>query len=172
MAIKDFTTLSKDLRKVQDIIGSKEYLQQAANYVMAAAKLLAPTGESGDLRKSISVTITEAPAELTAHIGSWLEYAIYVEVGTGPKGAANHAGISPDIQPAYTMSPWWVHESQIPPGTGEKYHWYSIETDQGTFYQVTGQPARPFLYPALKDNEQVIGDLLAGSWEKAIRGAT
>ena len=80
-------------------------------------------------------------------------YAGYVEMGTGPKGEANHSGISPVVNPSYTQNPWWIHESQIDKGLAERYHWFYIETEDGRFYQCTGQPAQPFMYPALKNNE-------------------
>lgn len=167
---KSIGTLAKDIYEVKNIVGDPRYMHQAALYVQGAARRRAPA-DMGTLRNSISVAVVENPGQLVAHIGTNLEYALYVELGTGPKGAADHFGISPDIQPAYTMSPWWIHESQVPPGTGEKYHWFYITTKEGRFYQVTGQPAQPYLYPALKDNEQEIGNLLAEGWEKAIRKA-
>ena len=89
-------------------------------------------------------------------------YAPHVEFGTGPKGQANHAGISPNSSGSYVQSPWWIHESQIEGGreTAEKYHWFSIDTEEGRFYQSTGQPARPFMYPALKDNEDTVVEII------------
>ena len=72
-------------------------------------------------------------------------YAMYVEMGTGPKGAANHAGISPVASPAYTMSPWWIHESQVDKEAAEEYHWFYLDTPDGRFYQCTGQSAQPFM---------------------------
>ena len=38
--------------------------------------------------------------------------------------------------------------------TAEKYRWFYIDTPKGRFYQCSGQPAHPFMYPALKDNEE------------------
>ena len=31
-----------------------------------------------------------------------------------------------------------------------------IDTPEGRFYKCSGQPAQPFLYPALKDNEKEV----------------
>ncbi|HEM5164059.1 TPA: HK97 gp10 family phage protein, partial [Streptococcus suis] len=69
------------------------------------------------------------------------------EFGTGPKGAANHAGISPNVSVSYRSTPWYVHESQIDVGP---YRFQKI----GEFYKMFGQVAQPYLYPALKDNEE------------------
>ena len=165
---KPIGALARDIYEVKNIVGNPQYLYDAANYVQAAAKDLAPA-DSGDLRQNIQVTVTKDVGAIVAHIGTRLEYALYVELGTGPRGAADHSGISPDISPTYSTSGWWIHESQIPAGTAEKYHWTTITTKQGKFYKCDGQPAQPYLYPALKDNEQTIGELLAEGWGQAIR---
>jgi len=165
---KPIGALARDIYEVKNIVGNPQYLYDAANYVQRAAKLLAPA-DSGDLRQNIQVTVTKDVGAIVAHIGTRLEYALYVELGTGPRGAADHSGISPDISPTYSTSSWWIHESQVPAGTAEKYHWTTITTKQGKFYKCDGQPARPYLYPALKDNEQTIGELLAEGWGQAIR---
>lgn len=79
-----------------------------------------------------------------------------MEFGTGPRGREDHAGISPNVSPSYTQKPWWIHESQIDARTAEKYGWFHIDTPEGRFYQCSGQAAQPFMYPALKNNEQKI----------------
>ena len=92
------------------------------------------------------------------------KYGPYVEFGTGPKGQENHEGISPDTTPVYTQSPWWIHEgsgpNEVDRATAEKYGWFYIDTPEGRFYQCTGQPAQPFLYPALKNNEKQIEQVI------------
>lgn len=165
---KPIGALARDIYEVKNVVSDPQHLYNAANYVQAAAKLLAPA-DSGELRQSIQITVTNDVGAIVAHIGTRLEYALYVEMGTGPRGAANHSGISPDINPTYSTSSWWIHESQVPAGTAEKYHWTTITTKQGKFYKCDGQPAQPYLYPALKDNEQTIGELLAEGWGQAIR---
>ena len=94
--------------------------------------------------------------------------APYVEFGTGPKGQADHAGISPDVTPVYSQSPWWIHESQVDRTIAERYRWFYIDTPQGRFYQCTGQPAHPFMYPALHDNEDKIMENMSASFKADI----
>jgi HK97 gp10 family phage protein len=62
-------------------------------------------------------------------------HAMYVEFGTGPVGAANHAGTSPNVGVSYTLRKSWVYNKD------------------GKFYRTSGQPARPYMYPAAKMNE-------------------
>ena len=61
----------------------------------------------------------------------------YIEFGTGPVGAANHSGVSPNIPLTYHPTSWAYHS--------EEYGWVTTK----------GQPAKPFLYPAAKQNESV-----------------
>ena len=74
-----------------------------------------------------------------------------------------HAGISPEVTPVYTQQPWWIHESQIDRRVAEKYRWPYMDTPDGRFYRCSGNPAYPFLYPAMKDNEEQILKVLGGS---------
>ena len=124
-------------------------------YVQAAAKLLCPVSQ-GELRNSIRSSVQRVDDQVVGTVYTNKVYAAYVEFGTGPKGEADHAGISPAISPSYSQSPWWIHESQIDKETAERYHWFYLDTPDGRFYQCTGQPAQPFIYPALKDNEERI----------------
>lgn len=120
--------------------------------------------QTGELRESI-YTSMEGEGEIVRGVCyTNKSYAPYVEFGTGPAGQAHHEGISPEVAVAYTQSPWWIHEgsgpNEIDRETAEFYHFFHIDTPQGRFYQCTGQPARPFLYPALKNNEERIMQII------------
>ena len=168
---KPISSLYADLVKVSGVFNDPKPLNTAALAVQDQARALAHGGRytTGHLANSIMIAFTEEPNQRTAHIGTNVEYAIYVEFGTGPKGQANHAGISPDVKPTYRQSPWWIHESQVDSEAARVYHWFFVETDQGRFYRVTGQPARPFLYPAVHNQEKRIANLLEGAYQKEIR---
>lgn len=126
--------------------------------------------ETGELRNSIHVSDEViGKNEVVGTCFTNKSYAPYVEFGTGPKGQANHAGISPNVPVAYSQSPWWIHESQIDKGLAEKYHWFYIDTKDGRFYQCNGQPARPFMYPALKNNEEKITRLIANDIKEQLK---
>lgn len=126
--------------------------------------------ETGELRNSIHVS--DEVIGKNKVVGTCFtnkSYAPYVEFGTGLKGQANHAGISPNVPVACSQSPWWIHESQIDKGLAEKYHWFYIDTKDGRFYQCNGQPARPFMYPALKNNEEKITRLIANDIKEQLK---
>lgn len=112
-----------------------------------------PGVSSGELRGSI---FTEVHQDADATIGSVYtnkEYAPYVEFGTGPVGQANHAGISPAVPVAYVQEGWV---------------WPDVE---GGFHYTEGQPAQPFMYPALKTMEDHVVKALAADLQAGIKKA-
>ena len=156
------------LDRVTATVNDPKFLKEAGEYVQTAAKLLAPA-DSGYLRNSIFLDVSNTDNGMEANVFTNLQYAPYVELGTGPRGAANHDGISPNVTPAYTMDPWWIHESQIDEAVAERYGWFYIDTEAGRFYRCEGQPAQPFMYPALHDNTKTILDILKRGIKEAIK---
>ncbi len=143
---------------------------KAIGYVQAAAKENCPTGD-GELRSSIftKVEIQNCGESAQGICYTNKSYGPYVEFGTGPKGQEDHSGISPHVDVAYSQSPWWIHESQIDRSTAEKYHWFYIDTKDGRFYQCSGQPAHPFMYPALKNHEDDVVNIIQDDIRRQLR---
>ncbi len=168
---KTIVTLAQDLKAIQQDIANTQHLKNAAVFIRDRAADLAPDGD-GALSQSIRYSIDGSDEQIVIHVGTSLAYALYVEFGTGPKGQKNHQGVSPDVPVTYQAEPWWIHESQVPPGTAERYHWFSIQTKEGKFYRVSGQAAQPYLYPAIKNNEKYISSLIVDGWKTAIRRHT
>lgn len=136
------------LSKLSDLSEIEDEVMQAVDvcgeFVRDDARLRVPV-DTGDLRKSIDHTTEKtADREIVSTVHTNSDHAVYVEFGTGPVGAANHAGVSPEVDVTYTMEKW---RGKIPGLVSE--------TDAGIRY-IAGQPAQPYLYPALKDNEDQI----------------
>lgn len=163
MSLEGFESLMKKLSKLEN---SKEVLKKgmglAVKKVQGDAKDLAPV-DQGQLRNSIYTKVEEKDDEVTGIVYTNVEYAPYVEFGTGPKGMAAPKDLPPEIesQLVYRNDMWWIHESQIDKRVAEKYKFIKIETEQGIFYGTYGQKPQPFMYPALKQNQEVILKYLA-----------
>ena len=97
--------------------------EQAEGY----AKDLAPV-DTGNLRNSISHTVDED--EPAAYIGSNVEYAAYVELGTGKYTDGGRP------------TPWVYQDDN------GKWHW------------TAGNPAQPFLKPAVADHPQTYRNII------------
>ena len=137
--------------------------------VRNAAVLLCPVNH-GELRQSIRTDVKEENGCVRGICYTNKKYASYVEFGTGPNGEASHEGISPNVQPTYTQHGWWFPGDNLPPADGDLYHWPKSESGDGhVFYYTNGQAAQPFMYPALKMNENIINMNLATALKAEIR---
>lgn len=147
--------LERKIAELQKVAGKniEGAIKSGCRVVQAQAKLLCPV-DHGELRQSIHVTTEKQESgNISGIVYTDKAYAMYVEFGTGPVGEKNHDFVSPSVNVAYTLAPWWIHESVVDKKTAEKYKCFSIETKDGIFYQVTGQPAQPFMYPALHSSK-------------------
>lgn len=158
--------LISDLEKLSKVDTYKAVVK-GIKTVQAEAKSLCPVGD-GELRSSIYTSQETTSETVRGSCYTNKSYAAYVEFGTGPKGQANHQGISPDVDVAYTQNPWWIHESQIGRKTAEKYGWSYIDTPKGRFYQCFGQKAHPYMYPALKNTESKVERFFQEAVEKQL----
>jgi len=104
--------------------------EQAEGY----AKDLAPV-DTGNLRNSISHTVDED--EPAAYIGSNVEYAAYVELGTGKYTDGGRP------------TPWVYQD------------------DNGNWHWTAGNPAQPFLKPAVADHAQTYSNIIKDELENA-----
>lgn len=124
--------------------------------VQRNAVLLCPVNH-GELRQSIKTKVETTEGMVIGTTYTNNKHAVFVEFGTGPVGQDNHEGISPEVNPIYSQSGWWFPGDKITPQDAEKYHWPSMTTDDGkTLYFTQGQPAHPFMYPALKGIEDIV----------------
>ena len=134
-----FEDNSKKIKKALMEV-SEQALEEAALLVEGQAKALAPV-RTGELRDKIDHNIKTADGMKMAQIGSPLQYAIYVEYGTG-EHATNGAG----------RKGGWVYKGP-----------------DGKFYFTRGMKAQPFLLPAFRRNkkniENIIGIKLSSSFK-------
>lgn len=146
-------------------------VRQGTHLVQAAAKADAPVGD-GQLRGSIQADVKVDGDRVEGSVSTNAEHAVYNEFGTGPVGQASDKSALPAEIVArlhYRQDGWWIHESQIDASTAEKYHFKRIETSDGVFYYTEGQPARPFMYPALEKNRKKVLDLTKQSLRRDIQ---
>lgn len=107
-------------------------LQEAGEVVRKDAVLNIRNNRSVDTGRLMG-SITANVKGNSAEIGTNVEYAPYVEFGTGAKG---------DKSVAHTTRKSWTYYSG------------------GQFFTTSGQPPKPFLVPALKDNRDKIKQLI------------
>lgn len=110
-------------------------------FIKSAIKTNAPV-DLGFLRDSIDYQIKKEGARVVGIIGSPLQYAIYVEFGTG-EFAENSAG----------RKGGWVYQDP-----------------SGEWYFTWGQEPNPFMRDAFRDNKQQIAEILGEEFKVTFPG--
>lgn len=130
--------LDNVLNRLDNVLGVEQVeknVQKACAIVERAAKQNAPKG-TGELRRSIASRVEVNGDDITGLVFSPLEYAPYVEYGTGLFAEG---------------------------GNGRKDVPWNYQDDKGEWHSTSGMKPRPFLRPALEDNRtEVISALKEG----------
>ena len=119
------------LNKIKDIKKYEAALKKACLIVERAAKENAPKG-SGELRRSIASKVEVQGDELVGVVFTPLEYAPYVEYGTGL--FAEEGG-----------------RKEVP---------WNYQDDEGNWHSTSGMQPHPYMRPALYENRDKILETL------------
>lgn len=144
---------------------------ESLDLIQSDAVMNAPSN-LGQLKASIFTDFEEVDNKLMGIVYSDLEHAWYVEFGTGPIGAANHTGVSPEVPVAYKMQGWLIPGDKISEADALKYKFKKVAFKDGSvFWATNGQPAQPFLYPAFVVNENNIEKLFKQAIDQSVKEA-
>lgn len=132
--------LESDLEDLEDAIDRhlKAAMDRAALKIEADAKRMAPV-ESGRLRSSIGSEVKQTGTLTKAHIGTNVEYAVWVERGRGP----------------------------IEADPGEVLH-FTVDGEEVFTKRVGPAEAQPFLAPAVEDNLDTVEEYLSQAIDNAV----
>lgn len=159
MTNKDFNSLIKKLSEIDSEAGQEvamRAVKQAGVIVQSQAKLLI-SSDTGALARSVRVKNEVKGDGFTSTVYTRSTYAPYYEFGTGPNGEANHDGISPNVSPRYSQRGWMIPADAMTADKAESYGFkVAYKNGEVIGYYTKGQMARPFMYPALHDQEDAI----------------
>lgn len=110
---------------------------EATKKVQGDAKDLAPV-DLGQLRNSIQGTVQEKDGEVIGIVSTNLEYAAYVEFGTGQRGKGSDIESKSEMDISYRED--WA-----------------------------GMAAQPYMYPAMKQNEEYIKETIKAAVKMEIQ---
>ncbi len=148
--IKGIDKIVTDCETIARTQRLEQTIAKCTAIVETTAKTLCPNNKyqhsTMPLRNTIHMNCSNYGNEIVGRVYTNSDHAIYVEFGTGQKGG-NHPK-SAELGYTYRTTPW-----VYTPDDGEH------------FYRTTGMVARPYMYPALKRNEQKISKMI----EDAIR---
>lgn len=123
-------------------------IQKQSEFVKGEAKVLCPV-DTGDLRKSIYKKTKRYKGKIVGSIYTNSDHAAYVEFGTGKVGERTNKNTNFNV--SYKQDKWLANIPDVGP------RW------------VEGQPAQPYLYPALKNNEKKILENIKDNIKQAIK---
>lgn len=132
----EFSGIENIISRIDDLYNeeeTKQRLTKACLYVEAEARKKARK-VTGDLRDSIKNKVDDMGGELVGVIFSPLEYAPYVEFGTG---IFAESGGRLDV-------PW------------------NYQDDEGEWHSTSGMKPMPFLRPALQESREKVKEILKG----------
>lgn len=158
MSIDGMKELEQKLDKLSKIDLRKE-VGHAIQTVRSSAVARAPTRRygsgGGSLKQSIFVGVHTDADTIIGECYTNNDHAVYVEFGTGPVGQENHENTSPDQNPVYSKTGWMIPGDAMDPDAAEQYGLGIARGKDGEVigYYTNGQPAQPFMYPAMKDNQ-------------------
>jgi HK97 gp10 family phage protein len=132
--VEGVDSITQRLEDIADTEQLRTALGRACALVERAAKEKAPKG-TGELRRSITSRIEDYGGDLLGVVFTPLEYAPYVEFGTGL--FAEEGG--------RTDVPW------------------NYKDDEGVWHSTSGMEPRPYLRPALNENREEIVRILKES---------
>ena len=154
MKIKGIQELERKLKQLRDV-DLKPIIEDATARVRDEARKNVVV-DTAELQNSITYRLEDkGNNNWRGVIFTNKEHATYVEFGTGPVGESNHEGISPEVKPMYSPSPWI---------------YYSDKVERFVFTE--GQPAKPFLYPALHNNKKKITKFIKYRIRKELKEAS
>lgn len=125
ISIENVDAVINEIAKMAEGPAMERALGQACAIVERSAKEKAPR-DTGALRRSITSEVTREDGELVGNVFTPLEYAPYVEYGTG---LFAESGGRKDI-------PWCYQD------------------DKGEWHSTSGQKPQPFMRPALDENRE------------------
>ena len=153
MKIEGLDRLFRKIARLHNI-DIKPIIEDATIRVRDEAKMRVPV-DTGELQNSLDYNVDKTAEGFTGKVFTNKEHGLYVELGTGPKGEASHSGISPEIKLIYSPSGWVYYD-----------------VDKQKFIFTNGQPARPFMYPALHDNREKISKFIQEKVQRKIEEAS
>ena len=135
--IEGVAEVLKSIEKLGEVPNLEGAVGKACALIERSAKEKAPK-DTGALRRSITSKVEGSGADIQGIVYTPLEYAPYVEYGTGLFAESGGRTNVP-----------WVYQD-----------------DEGNWHSTKGQKPQPFLRPALNENRKTVVKILGGGIKK------
>lgn len=110
---------------------------------------------NGELARSLKYeVVVDDKGNIVGRVWSDNAVAIYRELGTGRHGQESDKDIPSGFQPVYRQTPWFIPVEMVDIDLNKIYGMRKLTIKGKEFYVTSGQPARQFLVPALRDTAE------------------
>lgn len=137
VTIKNIDRLTQRFNKIANM-ELRDTVNKATELVHGQAKALAPV-DTGGLAGSIHMQVKDTGKELQGRVYTNLEYAPYVEFGTGVTGNGTYPHEIEGLNLEYKNKGWAYYDE-----------------DKGEWIYTRGQKAQPYMYPSLNMHKKTI----------------
>lgn len=125
---------------------------------------------SGELLGSFkNEVVINAQGKIVGRVWSDKEQAMYREFGTGPVGQESKKDLPEGVTPVYTTSAWFIPAEKTGVDLEAVYGIPRITIQGKDFFLTRGQPARPALYPSLKEIVEQAPDIYKEHVQKRLK---
>lgn len=150
----EFALFADKLSEMSDKLGQDiEIKVRARSEILAGDARAACPVDTGDLRNSIEGFVEVRKDEITGGAVTTSDHAVYVEFGTGPVGTESGGHpLDDELGVVRKTEPWLG----VIPNVGPRY--------------IHGQKAVPYMYTAMKQNEEDILNEFSAAVKEVIKG--
>jgi len=125
-----------------------ELIQQAAEMRLSSGMKFSSGELLGSLKNEV---VVNAQGKIIGRVWSDNQKSVFRELGTGPVGESSQKDLPEGVTPVYSQTAWFIPATEVDIDLEAVYGIPRVSIQGKDFYITKGQPARPFLYPSLKE---------------------
>lgn len=172
--IRGLDSLRSKLKKLPSIVqeatvsATYEIVEETTTRAVSRIQSSVKNG-SGELAASVkNEVVKDGNGKVVGRVWSDKETAIFREFGTGPVGEASPKDLPPGVNPVYTQERWFIPVELVSVDLEAIYGIPKLKVQDKEFFVTRGQPARPWLYPSLKEGEELAPEIFKDHIRKGL----
>lgn len=142
----------------------EEIASRGASKVQSSAKHSSGEG-AGSIKQEV---VIDGNGKIVGRVWSDKQQMLFREFGTGPVGEASPKDLPDGVNPVYTQERWFVPADFVAVDLEAVYGIPKVIINGKDFFMTRGQPARPWLYPSVKEVEENIPDIFKDHVQKGL----
>lgn len=125
---------------------------------------------SGEGANSVkNEVVIDSRGKVVGRVFSDKQELLFREFGTGSVGEESPKDLPPGVTPVYSQERWFIPVQMVAIDLEAVYGIPRITIKGQDFFMTRGQPARPWLYPSVKQVQETASDVLKEHVQKGLR---